>query len=232
MRCSIMQPTFFPWAGYFRLMAEADKFVFLDTVQLSHQSWQTRNRILLNGAVHWIVAPVRHDSEKKKINEVALADERRWRKKLARTLREGYGRHPFGAEIADLISILETSQISSIDELNIAVITHSAERLSISTPCARSSSLPLSTMDRTDRLVEICRILDCNEYLSPAGAADYLAHDNFVGRSDIRLMFANYRPPAYPQRKTEKFVSHLSIIDVVANLGWRGAKEYIFTDWK
>ena len=45
MKLAIMQPTFNPWLGYFDLIDSVDKFIFLDTVQLSQQSWQTRNKL-------------------------------------------------------------------------------------------------------------------------------------------------------------------------------------------
>ena len=43
-----MQPTFFPWAGYFGLIKFVDKFVFLDDVQFDSRSWQQRNKIFEN----------------------------------------------------------------------------------------------------------------------------------------------------------------------------------------
>ena len=59
MRCAIMQPTYLPWAGYFNLISQVDRFVFLDDVQFEKQSWQTRNRILLQGEECLISVPVR-----------------------------------------------------------------------------------------------------------------------------------------------------------------------------
>ena len=47
--CAIMQPTYLPWSGYFNLMARVDVFVLLDDVQFERRSWQSRNRILVNG---------------------------------------------------------------------------------------------------------------------------------------------------------------------------------------
>ena len=32
MRCAIMQPTYLPWSGYFNLISQVDRFVFLDDV--------------------------------------------------------------------------------------------------------------------------------------------------------------------------------------------------------
>ena len=43
-----MQPHFFPWPGYFNLISKVEKFVFLDDVQYSKNSWQSRNQILVN----------------------------------------------------------------------------------------------------------------------------------------------------------------------------------------
>lgn len=48
MIASIMQPYFFPYLGYFQLMAASDLFL-LDDVQYIQRGWVNRNRIL-NGA--------------------------------------------------------------------------------------------------------------------------------------------------------------------------------------
>src|SRR5574338_544206 len=62
--CAIMQPTYLPWIGYFALMDMADVFVFLDDVQLSKQSWQTRNRIKgESGKGLMLTVPIRHAGE-------------------------------------------------------------------------------------------------------------------------------------------------------------------------
>ncbi|WP_458576139.1 WbqC family protein [Aliamphritea spongicola] len=55
---AIMQPTYLPWAGYFHLMSQVNFFVFLDDVQFSKSSWQSRNRINCFGDVQWISLPV------------------------------------------------------------------------------------------------------------------------------------------------------------------------------
>ena len=44
-KSAIMQPTFFPWTGYFDLIDEVDTFVFLDDVQFDYRSWQHKNNI-------------------------------------------------------------------------------------------------------------------------------------------------------------------------------------------
>ena len=61
-KCAIMQPHFFPWSGYFNLISKVDKFVFLDDVQYSKNSWQNRNYILTNKKRFLINIPVNKSS--------------------------------------------------------------------------------------------------------------------------------------------------------------------------
>jgi hypothetical protein len=232
LRCAVMQPTFLPWAGYFRLMAEVDHFVFLDDVQLARQSWQTRNRVLVGGNVRWIVVPIRHGGLEQMIADTAIIDDGLWRRKLGRLLRQTYARQPHAADLETLIAFLESSTHVRVGELNIALIEYCANRLGVSPLLHRSNEFsPDIAMQRTERLVEICRKLGCDAYLSPPGSADYLEADGFTGLGAINLEFARYTPPPYAQRGVSTFVSHLSIVDVVANLGWRGAAEYVRAPW-
>lgn len=231
MRCAVTQPTFLPWAGYFKLMFEVDNFVFLDDVQLSRQSWQTRNRILTGHDVRWVSVPVRHEALDQTIHATQIVEDRRWRSKICSQLRQGYARHPFSAHLESLLGLLEQTTPTSLAELNIGLIEVCTRHLAIATPCSRTSALPLGQTDRTKRLVEICGHFGCDTYVSPPGSADYLAEDGFQEQTDIALEFTDYHPPHYLQKGGGDFVSHLSIVDVVANLGWSGAAEYIRGPW-
>src|SRR5215469_12162308 len=54
-----MQPYFFPYIGYFQLIARSDVFVVNDAVQYIKGGWINRNRILdSNGKAVWITLPV------------------------------------------------------------------------------------------------------------------------------------------------------------------------------
>ncbi len=224
----VMQPTFLPWAGYFNLMAQADDFVFLDDVQLEKQSWQTRNRLIVNRQVSWVILPVQHIGLNQTIAETQVDDARRWRQKLTRTFALNYGKHPHYAEACEMINIIETHPGSGLAELNESVICHASTRLGLSARIHRASKLGADGV-RTKKLVELCKILDAEDYLSPVGSAEYLAEDRFSEKSSAKLRYQAYVPRAYPQRGHEIFHSHLSILDVVANLGWKGAKKYVET---
>ena len=81
MIVSIMQPTYFPWLGYFDLIASADIFVFLDDVQFSYRSWQQRNRILNLGKEKMLTVPVINKGEGKRIEDILIDENENWREK-------------------------------------------------------------------------------------------------------------------------------------------------------
>lgn len=227
MKCVVMQPTFFPWAGYFNLMSQADCFVFFDDVQLEKQSWQTRNRILVQGQVTWISVPVFHRKLDQAINQTEVFDQSRWRDKLPRQLLQAYARHQYRVDMASLASKLPEIASTNLAEINITLILECCKKLDVTPKTVlRSSELDIPGK-RTDRLINICQELGCDEYLSPLGAADYLAQDRFCERSSIKLTLQDYSPLPYFQKQAQVFVSHLSIIDVVASLGWAKAAEYV-----
>lgn len=222
----VMQPTFFPWAGYFNLMSQADDFVFLDDVQLEKQSWQTRNRLAQNGQPHWISVPVRHTHLAQTIAETEVMDASNWRAKLARGFAMNHARHPHLADAREIVDALLAEPATNLAALNEAVIRFCAGRLGLTPRLHRASDLGREGV-RSDRLIALCRTLGAREYLSPRGSADYLAEDRFAERSPAALRFQDFQAQPYPQKGAPEHIACLSIVDVVANLGWLGARHYI-----
>ena len=63
-----MQPYFFPYYGYFNLINEVDKFVFLDDVQFNRRGWVHRNKLYRHDKqLSWLTLPL-----KKKPRETTL----------------------------------------------------------------------------------------------------------------------------------------------------------------
>lgn len=228
MRCAIMQPTYMPWSGYFNLIHGADLFVFLDDVQLSRPSWQTRNRILLNGRPFWIAVPAKHIDVAQLINTTLIDDSKTWRGKTITMLRQTYAKRPYVNDMLEVASIISDHSLHNLAELNIRIILYTAERLGLSRRFLRSSELGVPGT-RTEKLIGVCRSSGCDVYLSPVGSAEYLENDRFVERSGFKLRFQTFHPEPYRQSGNQPFVSHLSILDLIANIGWEGARRYVRT---
>ncbi|HOW58903.1 MAG TPA: UDP-2,4-diacetamido-2,4,6-trideoxy-beta-L-altropyranose hydrolase [Candidatus Omnitrophota bacterium] len=213
-----MQPNFFPWPGYFNLIHESDIFVFYDDVQYVRESWNNRNRILLDGKPHWITVPCVRRGLDQKINETVIDDRNRWRDKILKTLKQAYRKSEHVGLLMDLANPLSDSSLRCLADLNIAIIEKIAKKFSLKTRFVRSSQL-YAKGGRTERLVEICKEFSATEYLSPVGSRDYLKAEEYrFKEAGIKLVYQNYPPPVYPQSGS-RFFPYLSILDLFGNAG-------------
>jgi hypothetical protein len=226
-RCLVvMQPTVLPWAGYFNLMAQADNFIFHDDIQLEKRSWQTRNRLIFGGKPSWISLPIRHISERQTIIETEVLIDKKWRGDLDRTFARNYGGHEYYGASREVLDLLLSNDNIKLSKLNETIICFIAEKLKISPRIHLASNLNLPGV-RSERLIAFCRNFNAEEYLSPIGSAEYLAMDHFSEDSKSRLRFQNYNPKPYLQKTATTFVSHLSVLDIIANLGWDKTRDYV-----
>jgi hypothetical protein len=227
MTVCIMQPTYLPWSGYFNLIAQAEDFVFLDDVQFSHQSWQQRNRIVVDGRPFVLSVPVlTSERGPQPICEVRVDESKNWRKKHLRTLQQAYARHPFGKQAAALVEGAMGGGSDLLMEIDIAVIRAFCRALELAPRFHRSSELAV-TGARSQRLLEMCRLLGAKTYLSPRGSEDYLEEDGVFVGSEIALVYQQFVPAPYPQRGAAEFISHMSIVDLVANVGFEEGRKYV-----
>lgn len=143
------------------------------------------------------------------------------------TIRQSYSWSPVIGELLDICRSIEDPGITNLADLNIRIIEAFASRLHLTAAKRFHRSSTIATSEsRIDRLASICNHLGCVHYLSPEGAGDYLERDSFQG-SGVDIEFNAFVPPAYQQQGSAGFTAYLSIVDVVANLGWNGAHDYI-----
>lgn len=215
-----MQPTYLPWIGYFALMDMADVFVFLDDVQLSKQSWQTRNRIKGEGGKELMLSvPVRHAGAQA-IKDVEV-DGAHWVAKHLKSFEQNYRKAPHFAEAMMLYEPILRSEPAKLCELNIALISGIADSLGITGKRVRSSQIAEKSADRRDRLVDICKKFGADTYLSPAGAAGYLTEEDGEAQfaaHGMTLLYQRYEHPTYPQ-VNGAFLPYMCILDLIANVG-------------
>lgn len=227
MKCAIMQPTYLPWSGYFNLMSCVDTFVLLDDVQFEKRSWQTRNRILLHGSECVLTVPVCKADRDTKIYDIRISNDSDWQRKHWLTLERAYGKSAHGTQLLAMLEPIFCSTAHTlISELNQKIINVLHTHLGLSNKIILASDLKCGGV-RSAHLIDILHKLGCSSYLSPRGSAQYLAEDLFTELTDVELIFQEFEPSIYPQYASNAFTSHLSIIDVIANIGIAGAQEYI-----
>ena len=213
-----MQPTFLPWLGYFALIAQARDFVFLDDVQFSKQSWQSRNQVSgPNGPILLTVPVARKPSFPRLCDALvaggALADT------LIPRIRGALGTAPHWPLVEALLIPALARAEQGLAALNIGLIRDIADILGLYPRFHRASDLNLPPCDKAARLLAFCDRLEAvRTYLSPVGSLDYLAQGHPFTEQGTRLRFQNFTPLPYPQR-WQPFRSHMSVIDALAWIG-------------
>lgn len=221
-----MQPTYLPWAGYFSMINSSDVFIFLNDVQFAKRSWQQRNRIIINSKERLLTVPVEKSGKSlQKIEEVRFTNNE-WFQSHQETIKQAYGRHPYYDDVKNILNSTFNKSTDYLQDINIQFIKSTMDYLNITTPLLNSSHIPVEG-NKSEYLYNICQYIGADSYISAPGSMEYIEKERIFETSKINVETFAFSANNYKQLGVEEFISHLSIIDVIANLGKQGAIEYI-----
>jgi len=173
---AVMQPYFFPYAGYFRLLAAADTFVIFDDVQFPRRGRVHRCQIPgPRGALEWLTLPLARQPRETLIKDLAFAINARevLDRRLARLPWLANSRGPWAQSVrAHLAGPLE----GVVDFLE-AGLRLVAEALDVRSRLIRSSAIAIDPhLHGQDRVIALVRALNGHTYVNaPGGRALYEA---------------------------------------------------------
>lgn len=201
MKIAIMQPYFAPYLGYFQMINYVDKFIFYDDVNYIKNGWINRNQIDLNGINHNITIPIKNQTNFKYIKDTEIDWDDNKIKKLISTLKQKYTKK--NIELLDDILFVFDKKIKYISEFNIELIYLFCDYLQIKTILKKSSEIEYQKIDRLQKLISICEIERCDEYINSIGGYHLYDSNDFL-KKNIKLSFIEGK-------------NTLSIIDVCMN---------------
>jgi hypothetical protein len=223
---AIHQPSFFPWLGFFNKIARSDVFVILDNVQYPKTGgyWANRVKIIVNGEPAWITMPiVRSYRGFRKISEMEIDNNKRWREKLIRTVLANYQKTDFCGEVFPIIESLILFKTGSLLEFNLNTINRLCRILDInSTNIILASELDIQGKS-TELIAAIVKSLNGTEYISGMGAKKYLKEE-ILANAGIKLTYQFFNHPVYKQSNSQMFIGGLSILDPLMNCGIEGVR--------
>ncbi|WP_020602992.1 WbqC family protein [Spirosoma spitsbergense] len=216
MTLAIMQPYFLPYIGYMQLMSAVDTFVLYDDVAFINRGWVNRNRLLINGQEHLFTVPLKDASQNKRINEVMIASDPKWRSKLLKTIEQGYRKAPFYQTVMPLTEKIINFTTDSIADLVYFSLVELNQYLGLSTLLVQSSTVYNNAdLKAQERILDICRQEKASHYINPIGGTDLYDKPTFV-QAGMELSFIKALNVEYPQvSNRNEFVPWLSIIDVL-----------------
>jgi len=246
LNLGIMQPYFFPYIGYWQLMALTDIYVIYDDVNFIKGGWINRNRILGPDGPFYINVPCKNAGSGIRICDVGTDISPTYLRKISNTLTFAYRRAPYFEDVYPFIFELMSFRSDSLADYLSNAIEKTASGLGIDTTFIRSSGTPLAPELRGQtRVIEICRKLGAADYYNAIGGVKLYSPGEFE-KAGITLKFVKTGDIRYPQifgsskaadqfypdlfgssETADQFCPNLSIIDVLMNTGWEGTRKLL-----
>jgi len=225
MKIAILQPHYFPYIGYFSLIKKSDIFVFLDDVDFIKREWKNRNKIRLNNHSNdttWLSIPIKKNFQQNcKINKV-LVDNLDLELSLElqfNKLKNSYYKSPHFNMLGEIFKF-QLKKNFNLSLLNINSVEIFFDLLKIKTKIIKSSDLKISGK-KSEKLLNICKILGASTYFANNKSKEYLDENSFL-KNNISVKYQDYVHPVYDQiydNKKLNFIPYLSILDLIANQG-------------
>lgn len=214
MKLAIMQPYFFPYIGYFQLIAASDVFVLHDDVQYIKGGWINRNRILLNGESRMITLPVQKDAYDLPINARKYVDDQQARKSIINLIKQAYVKAPCYRQVLPLLDELLMFRDRNVARFNENLIRCIANFIGLGCKIITSSGMEKDdSLAGESRVLDMCKLLDAKDYTNPIGGTG-LYHQETFRKCGITLRFIEAQNERYTQYG-DGWIPFLSIIDVL-----------------
>ena len=221
MKIAIHQANYFPYPGFFHKINQADVFVIQDDIKFVNKI-TNRNKIISSSGYTWINVPIKKGHQSLSIMDVKINNEIPWKKINFKKVCAGYNKAKFFHLYKDFFENLYKKEWNNIFDLNFETIKQVFVWLNIKTKIVIESELDVSGPS-TERLVNVCKKLGADTYISGIGGKKYLDEKLFE-KNKIILKYQNYNPIKYTQHMSKSFIPNLSIIDLLANAGSESGK--------
>jgi hypothetical protein len=214
--CVISQPRLFPGLHYLHRMMVADVFVIFDVVQFNPRHEENRAKLKTPRGSQWLTVPMRQASRDQLIRDTAIDTSQLWQRKAWNTIQHVYAKAPCFEKHAATIQEIIAAPHQTLMQLDRASWEPAVRQLGITCRFVCASELPVSGKGPR-LLLDICKHLGADKYLSGMFGREYLDADEFA-RAGVDVLFHEYNYPVYPQCHGE-FVPFLSYLDLLFNAG-------------
>lgn len=224
MKAVIHQPYYLPYPGHFHKISMADVFVIMDNTQYDKR-FTNRNKIINpNGKTmqDWISVPIKKEDKFLANKHVRINNDIQWREEHWKKISHTYSNSEFFHIYNDFFKDGYQKEWEYLFELDIYFLKKILKCLNINVEIIRESELNVKDTS-TERLIEICKSIGADTYISGIGGRNYINNDIFT-KNKIELVFQQYKPAPYKQRFSQEFIPDLSIIDMLSNVGTESYK--------
>lgn len=219
MIVAIHQPNYLPNLAFFYKIANCDKFVFLDNAQYVKHQFMNRNKVKTVNGENWLTVPVlTKDKLGQPIDDVEINNQSNWRIDHWKTIKQNYTKAEHFKEYDFFFEGIYRNNWEWLCHLNKTLIIEICDLLGIlkNMNFIYASDMNIDS-ESTERLINICKAVGGDTYLSGASGHKYLDESLFE-KENIKLVYSDFKHPTYNQLWGE-FLPNISIIDLLFNEG-------------
>lgn len=224
MKLTIHQPEHLVWLGLIKKIADADRFVVLDSVQFRKNYFQNRNKIRTKDDWMWLTVPVKKQALATLIKDIEISYDQQWQDKYLKSLQVQYGMTPYFSTYYPAIESIIRKNHVYLADLNIELLQYILDAFGVSTPMIRSSTLGITAVGGSSVCLEISQKQGAQVYLAGPSGKEYLQLEDFE-KEGIVVEFHAFEHPTYEQVH-DGFIPYMASIDALFNHGAE-AKKYL-----
>lgn len=218
MKVVLHQPQYFPYPGFFHKLMLADTFVILDNTQYDKR-FTNRNKIWTPHGSIWLTVPIKKEHKFSPNKEVEINNELLWSNEHWKKIFHSYAKSKFFKNYDSYLKNLFQKEWNFMCSLDVETLKQTINWLGIKIEIIKESELNIKGKG-TERLVNGCKALGADTYISGAGLPDKQYMDKkYFENNNIKLVHQNYKSITYNQNLSDTFIPNLSILDLLFNVG-------------
>lgn len=215
MIVSIHQPNFCPYFGFFNKIVSSDLFVILDDVQVEYGITNRNKIITREGTWDRMKVPITHETKHDDIKDAVINNDENWGEYILKQLSV-YEDSKYFKKYKIFLDQTFMTKWKSLYQLNMYIINEILTSQGIKTPIVFSSDLNVEKKG-TERIIDICKKVGADEYLSGVGGHNYLNSHLFKDQK-LKLTYQEPFAVPYEQIHCNSWVPNLSILDMLFNV--------------
>ena len=218
------QANYLPYPGLFSKIFHSDYFIYVNKVKFENKSWQSRNRIIGENDYIVLTVPTLKKKSSQIIKDVAIYNETNWKYKHFRSIEINYKKSFYFKKYIKFLEDLYSKEWRKICDLNVYITNFVIQELDIDTKIIYDTDYNFKEK-KTARLIEMCKKINADTYLSNLGSQSYVDL-NLFKKKKINHFFMNFKQESYKQKKSG-FIPNLTIFDMLFFCGKEETKRII-----
>jgi hypothetical protein len=193
MIITIHQPEHLIWLGLIDKISRADIFVVFDIAPFRKNYFQNRNKIKTQNSWTWLTVPIKKHPLKIKITDIEISyNGQDWTEHYLGLIKANYSKAKYFNKYFPELEQIILKKHKYLADLNFELIEFILKHFKVKTKIIKASELKLPEVKGGSEVVlEICKTLSADTYLSGISGKDYLDLSAFKS-SGIKVKFQEF----------------------------------------